>query len=528
MRIRNLWPILLLMLGAATLLIPGCDKLVTEVNNNTVFDSTTGQYCLTCHGDSVSDSLIQVPNGQWANSKHSSADLLEATVSLNGKPFQVNACGQICHTSQGYIKYVSSGQSTYQPATPSVIGCVTCHMPHTGLYGTWSADSLRGARLDVTLVNDSTYAMGKSNMCVICHKAKDKAPATGATIRLLGDFGPHFSGQAEVLSGLGGYHFTSDTVTASHAIVKARDGCLSCHFGIYSSGKMQGNGQGFEFGEHTFRLADTLTNERFTANCIGSDCHSVGSFSNSFYSGAGIAVLDTLADSLRTLLTNHHILVPSDPAGLQFYADSVVSVDAARILYNYLLFKMDGSRGVHNPKYMRLLLSQSVARWDSLPRANFGFVLPSGSCVPDTVQFADSSKGIINLHVWRFGDGDTSTQTNPEHVYLRRGSFTPKLIVSGPGGIDSMIAATVIVTDSLPIPKFTITPVAARIGDTVTLIDSSLHVTSRVWDFGDGSPTVPDSVTTHVFTTSATFSVKLLLQNTCGLDSLIKDIIISP
>jgi PKD repeat protein len=523
-----LWPLPLILLGAASFLIPGCDKLVTQVNNNTVFDSTTGQYCLTCHADTISDSLIQVPTGQWTNSKHSSPDLLEATVLLNGKPYQVNACGQICHTSQGYIKYTSSGQSTYQPATPSVIGCATCHLPHTGVYGNWSADSLRGARQSVTLVNDSVYAAGKSNMCVICHKAKDVAPATGATVKLSGDFGPHFSGQAEVLAGYGGYHFTSDTVSPSHFIVKSRDGCLSCHFGMYTSGRMVGNGQGFLFGEHTFRLEDKTTNQQFKANCISSDCHQITTFDQGFYASASIAVLDTLADSLRTLLTNAHILVPSDTNGLEFYSDSTFSADAARILYNYLLYRMDGSHGVHNPNYMHLLLSQSVARWDSLPRANFGLELPAGQCVPETILFTDSSTGSIDHYVWRFGDGDTSTEVSPEHVYLRRGSFTPKLIVSGPGGIDSMIAVTTIVTDSLPFPKFTISPTGAAVGATVTFIDSSLHADSRIWDFGDGSPTVTDSVTTHVYTTSATFSVKLLLQNACGVDSLMKDIIITP
>lgn len=533
MHMRNLWPLLLLLLGAATFLIPGCDKLVTEVNNNTVFDSTTGQYCLTCHGDSVSDSLIEVPRGQWANSRHASSALLDATVDLNGQAYQVNNCGPICHTSQAFVKYTSSGQTGYSPTQPAIIGCATCHMPHSGAYGRYSVDSLRGARVSVTLVNDSTYAMGKSNMCALCHKAKGAPPtSSNAKVTLAGDFGPHFSGQADVLAGEGGYLFGADTVTSSHVSVKALDGCLSCHYGFRTGNLLVPNGQGYDFGAHTFRLENKTTGGQFSANCNMLGCHTglpptVGT--QGFYTSARIAAIDTLADSLETLLKAKNVLVPSDPSGLSFYADSVVSLDVARILYNYLLYKMDGSRGVHNAKYMQLLLSQSVTWWqDSLPRAKFGFTLPGGNCVPDTVSFADSSSGRISSREWKFGDGFTDTVANPVHVYNRFGSFTVKLIVSGPGGIDSMTIANAVVTDSAAVVLYIITPDSARVGDTITFIDNSTNSMGRIWDFGDGTPTSNDQQVLHTYSAAADYTAMLIIANTCHVDTVTKIIKITP
>jgi PKD repeat protein len=54
------------------------------------------------------------------------------------------------------------------------------------------------------------------------------------------------------------------------------------------------------------------------------------------------------------------------------------------------------------------------------------------------VAFKDQSEGQITSWKWDFGDGATSDEQNPVHVYKNRpgreGNYTPTLTVMGPAG----------------------------------------------------------------------------------------------
>ncbi len=64
---------------------------------------------------------------------------------------------------------------------------------------------------------------------------------------------------------------------------------------------------------------------------------------------------------------------------------------------------------------------------DSIKVAFSTSVIPTCT-VPITVDFIDSSQGNINSWNWNFGDGDTSTQQNPTHIYDSIGTYTITLI----------------------------------------------------------------------------------------------------
>ncbi len=49
---------------------------------------------------------------------------------------------------------------------------------------------------------------------------------------------------------------------------------------------------------------------------------------------------------------------------------------------------------------------------------------------PLTVQFTDQSSGNITGWSWDFGDGETSTEQNPQHIYTSAGKYTVKLTVN--------------------------------------------------------------------------------------------------
>jgi gliding motility-associated-like protein len=54
--------------------------------------------------------------------------------------------------------------------------------------------------------------------------------------------------------------------------------------------------------------------------------------------------------------------------------------------------------------------------------------IPSKLAIPIKVNFFNESKD-ANAYLWDFGDGNTSTDTNPEHIYTSVGNFDVTLTV---------------------------------------------------------------------------------------------------
>lgn len=80
------------------------------------------------------------------------------------------------------------------------------------------------------------------------------------------------------------------------------------------------------------------------------------------------------------------------------------------------------------------------------------FNAPSAVCAPVPVPFTNLSTGATH-YLWRFGDGDTSTQVNPTHVYTQSGTFLITLVAfDGTGAncnpIDSIQRTIQVLTNS--------------------------------------------------------------------------------
>jgi Zn-dependent metalloprotease len=86
--------------------------------------------------------------------------------------------------------------------------------------------------------------------------------------------------------------------------------------------------------------------------------------------------------------------------------------------------------------------------WNNTPLAAF-VANPHTFCdAPATVNFINNSNSGASF-MWYFGDGGTSTQANPTHVYNALGSYTVKLVVTGcTGQKDSLIQTNYVVLDT--------------------------------------------------------------------------------
>jgi hypothetical protein len=60
--------------------------------------------------------------------------------------------------------------------------------------------------------------------------------------------------------------------------------------------------------------------------------------------------------------------------------------------------------------------------------------IPTEGLTPLEVSFTNRSFGEYSELLWDFGDGVTSTITNPVHIYTSGGIYLPTLTISGPGG----------------------------------------------------------------------------------------------
>ena len=123
---------------------------------------------------------------------------------------------------------------------------------------------------------------------------------------------------------------------------------------------------------------------------------------------------------------------------------------------------------------------------NNAPDANFSI---SGYeiATPCPVTFINTSLNVTS-YLWNFGDGTTSTQSNPVHTYVSNGTYLLKLTVTGPEGVDS-VCKLVALAPAPPanksefsyfFDKCTGYPVGALFK---TVNPAS---TNTVWDFGNG------------------------------------------
>lgn len=107
--------------------------------------------------------------------------------------------------------------------------------------------------------------------------------------------------------------------------------------------------------------------------------------------------------------------------------------------------------------------------------------------VPCTVTFFNTSAN-ASSYLWSFGDGSTSTEFNPVHTFNFIGTYSIKLKVTGPDGVDSV--CKILSLDKIPTgnksafsyfsDKCNGTPVGFSFK---TLNPAS---SNTVWDFGGG------------------------------------------
>ena len=167
-----------------------------------------------------------------------------------------------------------------------------------------------------------------------------------------------------------------------------------------------------------------------------------------------------------------------------------------------------------------IIKTDYVTVTEPAPSTGFNVSADSGYS-PLTVDFTLTGNGSGESYEWVFGDGGTSTDPNPQHIYTTGSTpttYTSMLITTNAFGITT-VTKDIYVTKPAPIASFDASPLSGYGPLTVDFTDSSSgDPVSWAWDFGDGGSS-SDQNTQHIYGTVAaptSYSVRLIVSSGFG------------
>lgn len=148
------------------------------------------------------------------------------------------------------------------------------------------------------------------------------------------------------------------------------------------------------------------------------------------------------------------------------------------------------------------------------------FTGPSTACVNEPVAFANTASPVPVSVLWKFGDGNTSTQRNPTHRYAAPGTYTVWLYNTYNNCTDSI--SKTITINPLPVAGFT-SPDTIKCEPTLLthFQDLSTDAVSWHWDFGDGNTSGLQNPS-HSYTSFGYYTVTLIVTNASGCTDTIQ------
>jgi PKD repeat protein len=154
---------------------------------------------------------------------------------------------------------------------------------------------------------------------------------------------------------------------------------------------------------------------------------------------------------------------------------------------------------------------------DLISLAYFSFASPAGTPTKYYMTFFDSLyNGTAQSNLWDFGDGNTSTQHNPVHIFYHPGIYNVSLNTQSAGACSSSLNNIIMVGQvgnafSVPFRE------TSSSGNTVYFTGSLGGIPPATWivDFGDGTSTTTTSFT-HIYTAPGIYPVSFSVTDATG------------
>jgi uncharacterized protein (TIGR02145 family) len=143
----------------------------------------------------------------------------------------------------------------------------------------------------------------------------------------------------------------------------------------------------------------------------------------------------------------------------------------------------------------------------------------------ELVIFREFSENNPTAWDWDFGDGETSNEKNPNHLYEEAGTYTVSFIASNENGESTEIKEDYIEVKSGELPKvdfssdYAITDIRTPINFHITKENESV---TYLWDFGD-EDTSTEEDPSHVYLSVGFHTVSLTITNQFGDKTNVKE-----
>jgi gliding motility-associated-like protein len=151
------------------------------------------------------------------------------------------------------------------------------------------------------------------------------------------------------------------------------------------------------------------------------------------------------------------------------------------------------------------------------------------TCAGANVTFANTSTGVGLTYNWSFGDGTTSTATNPVKTYAADGNYTVRLLVTDVNGCTDSLRLVNYIKVRTSRASFTVNDsISSCAPFEVIFTNTSVNTVSQQWSFGDGSTSLQPNPS-YYYSTPGTYIVRLITTGPGGcIDSAFKTIILYP
>ena len=138
-------------------------------------------------------------------------------------------------------------------------------------------------------------------------------------------------------------------------------------------------------------------------------------------------------------------------------------------------------------------------------------------CIPFEVDFSGIVDADLEIDTWfwDFGDGLTSTEASPNHVFntIDPPVYTITALVTDTMGCSNIDSITV--APDIPVAEFSVSDDEICVGENTILTADSLNYENYEWGFGDNQ--TGDSVTTnHTYNAGGIYDLQLIVTNDKG------------
>lgn len=296
--------------------------------------------------------------------------------------------------------------------------------------------------------------------------------------------------------------------------------CINTPFSFQNTSTNLANSS-WDFGDGT---TSNLTNPSHEYGAPGS--YVVTLTGTSLTNGCTAQISQTVQVSINPIAA--FVAVPTSgcmPLNVQFTNQSVNAT------FSHWNFGDGNTSGLQNPSHVftssgvytvQLIVENANGCTDTiaqnitvhpLPVADFTFTSTSTCYTPSDFVFTNQSTGAID-YSWDFGNGTTSTLTNPTTSYVAAGNYTISLTATNQYGCVDVFTQQVTIYPT-PEAAFQLPTDIACANDLLEFVSASNFADSIVWMFGDGSTAVGSTVD-HTYLSAGSYNITIMAYGAGG------------